>query len=140
MATSEGETRRIEFLSSETVRRKPMKLELMFVESPRDFMKDFKVVFDLSIIKEITLGRSPENIVVIPDPTVSRKHAVITVMGNEVVVKDLNSTNGTYVLENGEFRRINEYRFSNEAMIRLGYYTIIKLLIVEGSVNESTGK
>ncbi|MFP3216574.1 MAG: FHA domain-containing protein, partial [Vulcanisaeta sp.] len=59
---------------------------------------------------------------------------------NEVVVRDLNSTNGTYVLENGEFRRINEYRFSNEAMIRLGYYTIIKLLIVEGSVNESTGK
>ncbi|MCG2880367.1 MAG: hypothetical protein L7G96_03475 [Vulcanisaeta sp.] len=43
-------------------------------------------------------------------------------------------------MENGEFRRINEYRFSNEAMIRLGYYTIIKLLIVEGSVNESTGK
>ena len=140
MATSEGETRRIEFLSNETVRRKPTKLELMFVESPRDFMKDFKVVFDLSIIKEITLGRSPENIVVIPDPTVSRKHAVITVMGNEVVVRDLNSTNGTYVLENGEFRRINEYRFSNEAMIRLGYYTIIKLSIVEEPVNKSTGK
>ncbi|GAB6946448.1 hypothetical protein JCM16161A_05780 [Vulcanisaeta sp. JCM 16161] len=124
------ETRRMELPNTETVRRSPSKLELVFIESPRDFMKDFKVVFDLSIIREITLGRSPENMVIIPDPTVSRKHAVITMVGNELLIKDLNSTNGTYVLDGGTFKRISEYRFSGDVVIRLGYYTVIKLSLV----------
>lgn len=127
------ETRRVEIPNNETIRRGSTRLELTFVESPRDFMKDFKVVFDLSIIREITLGRSPENVVVIPDPTVSRKHAVITVVGNELLIKDLNSTNGTYVLDGDEFKRISEYRFSNETVIRLGYYTVIKLSVISES-------
>jgi len=127
------ETRRVEIPNNETIRRGSTRLELTFVESPRDFMKDFKVVFDLSIIREITLGRSPENVVVIPDPTVSRKHAVITVVGNELLIKDLNSTNGTYVLDGNEFKRISEYRFSNETVIRLGYYTVIKLSVISES-------
>jgi len=133
MAFGVDETRRVEIPSSETIRRSPTRLELTFVESPRDFMKDFKVVFDLSIIREITLGRSPENVVVIPDPTVSRKHAVITVVGNELLIKDLNSTNGTYVLDGNEFKRISEYRFSNETVIRLGYYTVIRLSVISES-------
>jgi len=133
MAFGVDETRRVEIPNSETIRRGPTRLELTFVESPRDFMKDFKVVFDLSIIREITLGRSPENVVVIPDPTVSRKHAVITVVGNELLIKDLNSTNGTYVLDGNEFKRISEYRFSNETVIRLGYYTVIRLSVISES-------
>lgn len=123
------DTERIEYLSNETSRRTPSKLELIFVENPQNFMKDFRVVFDLSVIKEITLGRGPENIVVIPDPTVSRKHAVITVINNEALIKDLNSTNGTYVLENGAFHKITEYRFQEETTVRLGYYTIIKITL-----------
>ncbi|MGC9152460.1 MAG: FHA domain-containing protein [Vulcanisaeta sp.] len=129
MGTNE-ETRRMEILTNETMRRGQTKLELTFIESPRDFMKDFKVVFDLSIIKEITLGRSPENMVIIPDPTVSRKHAVITVVNNEFLIKDLNSTNGTYVLDGGSFKRVSEYRFNNEVVVRLGYYTVIKLSVI----------
>ncbi|WP_069808312.1 FHA domain-containing protein [Vulcanisaeta thermophila] len=124
------DTERIEYLSTETSRRVPTKLELLFVDNPQNFMKDFRVVFDLSVIKEITLGRSPENMVVIPDPTVSRKHAVITVVNDEGLIKDLNSTNGTYVLENGSFHRINEYRFRSEVVVRLGYYTVIKLSLM----------
>jgi pSer/pThr/pTyr-binding forkhead associated (FHA) protein len=133
MVLGADETRRVEIPNNETIRRGSTRLELTFVESPRDFMKDFKVVFDLSIIREITLGRSPENVVVIPDPTVSRKHAVITVVGNELLIKDLNSTNGTYVLDGDEFKRISEYRFSNETVIRLGYYTMIKLSVISES-------
>jgi len=64
---------------------------------------------------------------------VSRKHAVITVVGNELLIKDLNSTNGTYVLDGDEFKRISEYRFSNETVIRLGYYTVIKLSVISES-------
>ncbi len=120
----------MELPNTETMRRSPSKLELTFIESPRDFMKDFKVVFDLSIIREITLGRSPENMVIIPDPTVSRKHAVITMVGNELLIKDLNSTNGTYVLDGDTFKKVSEYRFSGDVVIRLGYYTVIKLSII----------
>ncbi|ADN51166.1 FHA domain-containing protein [Vulcanisaeta distributa] len=124
------ETRRMELPNTETVRRGPSKLELTFIESPKDFMKDFKVIFDLSIIREITLGRSPENMVIIPDPTVSRKHAVITMVGNELLIKDLNSTNGTYVLDGGTFKRVSEYRFNGDVVVRLGYYTVIKLSLM----------
>lgn len=130
MNRNEEETRRVELPNTETVKRGPSKLELVFIESPRDFMKDFRVVFDLSIIREITLGRSPENMVIIPDPTVSRKHAVVTMVGNELLIRDLNSTNGTYVLDGGAFRRISEYRFSGDAVVRLGYYTVIKLSLI----------
>lgn len=130
MGTSE-ETRRIDIPTTETMRRNINKLELAFIESPRDVMKDFKVMFDLSIIREITLGRSPENVVVIPDPTVSRKHAVITVINNEeLLLKDLNSTNGTYVLDGNSFKKISEYRFSDDIVIRLGYYTVVRLSII----------
>lgn len=120
----------MELPNTETVRRGPSKLELTFIESPKDFMKDFKVIFDLSIIREITLGRSPENMVIIPDPTVSRKHAVITMVGNELLIKDLNSTNGTYVLDGGTFKRVSEYRFNGDVVVRLGYYTVIKLSLM----------
>ncbi len=45
----------------------------------------------------ITLGRLPESTIVINDPNASRRHAEIRRSGNDVVVVDLNSTNGTRV-------------------------------------------
>ncbi len=45
----------------------------------------------------ITIGRLPESTVVVNDPNVSRRHAEIRRSGNDVVVVDLNSTNGTRV-------------------------------------------
>ncbi len=45
----------------------------------------------------ITIGRLPESTIVINDPNASRRHAEIRRNGNDVVVVDLNSTNGTRV-------------------------------------------
>ena len=45
--------------------------------------------------KTMTVGRSPDNDIVIDDPTVSRQHARITFDGNQFYVEDLNSTSGT---------------------------------------------
>jgi pSer/pThr/pTyr-binding forkhead associated (FHA) protein len=45
----------------------------------------------------ITIGRLPESTIVVNDPNASRRHAEIRRSGNEVVVVDLNSTNGTRV-------------------------------------------
>lgn len=44
------------------------------------------------------IGRDSESAdVVIPDPNVSRRHALLTFDGNRWIIKDLNSTNGTVV-------------------------------------------
>ena len=47
--------------------------------------------------KTMTVGRSPDNDIVIDDPTVSRKHARITFDGNQFYVEDLDSTSGTKI-------------------------------------------
>lgn len=45
----------------------------------------------------LVIGRLPECSVVLGDPNVSRRHAEVRRRGNEVVVADLQSTNGTRV-------------------------------------------
>lgn len=44
-----------------------------------------------------TLGRRPENQIVIPDPYVSGCHLELTYEGGMVYLRDLNSTNGTFL-------------------------------------------
>ena len=48
-------------------------------------------------LKTFTVGRSPDNDIVINDPTVSRNHARITFDGTQFQIEDLNSTSGTKV-------------------------------------------
>jgi pSer/pThr/pTyr-binding forkhead associated (FHA) protein len=55
---------------------------------------NIKVTFERSF----TVGRVPmEDQVLLEDASVSRQHAAFQVFGNGVVVRDLGSTNGTYV-------------------------------------------
>ena len=44
-----------------------------------------------------TLGRAPDNTIVLADPAVSRQHAVIEVRGGAVLVSDCGSRHGTWV-------------------------------------------
>lgn len=43
------------------------------------------------------VGRSPESDVHLPDPSVSRNHALLDVQNGSLIVHDAGSTNGTYV-------------------------------------------
>ena len=45
----------------------------------------------------ITIGRAPDNMIVIDDPSVSNRHAVMELTGETYRLKDLESTNGTKV-------------------------------------------
>ena len=45
----------------------------------------------------ITIGRSPDNTIVIGDPSVSSRHAQLQLVGETYRLKDLGSTNGTRV-------------------------------------------
>jgi len=46
---------------------------------------------------EVTIGKAPENEIVIDDPTVSRNHLVVVRQKDRFLVKDLGSTNGTFI-------------------------------------------
>ena len=58
-----------------------------------------------------TVGRVSDNAFEIPEASVSSHHAEILLRGTEVIVRDLNSTNGTYI--SGE-------RITGEAVLRPG--------------------
>jgi DNA-binding NtrC family response regulator len=49
--------------------------------------------------EETRIGKGPDNDVVLPDATVSRAHCVIAHDGEDYVVRDLGSTNGTFLEE-----------------------------------------
>jgi pSer/pThr/pTyr-binding forkhead associated (FHA) protein len=62
-------------------------------------------------VDRTTIGRVEDNTFPIPQPSVSSHHCEIYLRGNDVVVKDLNSTNGTYV---------NNQQVTTEAVIKPG--------------------
>src|SRR5437868_15254660 len=67
-------------------------------------MPKFLLQFEGAVIKEIpitkgdiTVGRRPDNDIVIDNPTVSGHHCKITISGDSFFVEDLNSSNGVFV-------------------------------------------
>lgn len=64
----------------------------------------------------LTIGRSPDNDLVIPDIRVSRHHAVIVSTSEGWTVRDLHSTNGTFV--DGE--PVTEARIAARVTLSLG--------------------
>ena len=71
--------------------------------------------YDLKVEKT-TVGRVSDNAFEIPESSVSSHHAEILLRGSEVVIRDLNSTNGTFI--NGE--RITEGVLRPGQILRLG--------------------
>jgi hypothetical protein len=73
-----------------------------------------------SITGTTRVGRGDESEIVLLDPSVSRAHAIVEFDAGEPVVRDLDSTNGTYV--NGRRVRVeslrdgDELRFGNTRM------------------------
>ncbi|MCK6500228.1 MAG: FHA domain-containing protein [Nitrospira sp.] len=67
-------------------------------------------------VERTTVGRVEDNTFPITEPSVSSHHCEILLKGSDVVVKDLNSTNGTFI--NGE--RITEAPLKAGQTLRLG--------------------
>jgi len=69
----------------------------------------------------LTIGRAPDNNIVLPDPTVSRRHVRITSTPSGLMVEDLGSTNGTYlILGDSAVRITSPTRVKGEAVLQLG--------------------
>ena len=66
------------------------------------------------------VGRGERGDVVLADPSVSREHAIVDVRGVQAFVRDLGSTNGTFVngrrVEKQSLRDGDELRFGNTRM------------------------
>lgn len=56
--------------------------------------------------KSVTIGRLPDNTVVIDNPAVSGHHARVFREGHHLVLEDLKSTNGTFVNEQHIYRHL----------------------------------
>lgn len=80
----------------------------------------------------ITVGRDPENDLVVDDHSVSRHHAELRRFNNRWVVRDLDSLNGTWVSYSGEprlERRITgENALKNGSIVRFGQASFTLLL------------
>jgi predicted Zn finger-like uncharacterized protein len=72
-----------------------------------------------------TIGRSGCD-VNLNDPEASRQHAVIEIFGERVILRDLGSTNGTYI----DLERIEHAQLSNHTEFRVGGHTLM-LIVTE---------
>src|SRR5213078_932453 len=71
-------------------------------------------------IEKTTIGRLEDNSFQIAEQSVSSHHCEVLLKGDDVLVKDLNSTNGTYI--NGE--KITEKVLKPGQILRLGQIEI----------------
>ena len=86
---------------------------------------DGVVIKEVQITKDkTTLGRRPYNDIVIDNLAVSGEHAVLQMVGSDVFIEDLNSTNGTYI--NG--KAIKKQLLSHNDTVEIGKYEKTMLL------------
>ena len=107
-------------------------VEIQFVQSPLDEIIGKKVKLNLSIFPSVSVGRSPENVLQIPDPSVSRMHGKITHEGKDFYFEDSGSANGTYIFDGAKFNEIKEKtKIEEKTLIKLGEGTIVKVTAVK---------
>ncbi|MGD8841396.1 MAG: FHA domain-containing protein [Gammaproteobacteria bacterium] len=75
-----------------------------------------------------------EGHIYISDPSVSRAHAEISIVGGKIRLRDLDSTNGTYFIEDGRLVAIKEAIVKPHDTVVLGRkpYKINSLLAIVG--------
>jgi len=92
------------------------------------------VIKEVQITKDkTTLGRRPYNDIVIDNLAFSGEHAVLQMVGNDVFIEDLNSTNGTYI--NG--KAVKKQLLAHNDTVEIGKYKI-KFLVEDGTDYEKT--
>jgi len=81
----------------------------------------------------VRIGRGQDNQIVLPDPAVSRQHAMLyRANGNKWVIEDLDSANKTYLNE----QAIDEAQIEHGDSLRIGHFTIEVDLTANGNAPE----
>jgi FHA domain/Zn-finger in Ran binding protein and others len=101
---------------------------MVFVNTPAQSLIKSKVPVEFDDFPVVSIGRSPENVIVIPDAEVSRKHAELTMDGAKLMLKDLNSKNGTYLYNGKEFQQVHDsVEVKPNSIVKFGTGTIVRL-------------
>ncbi|TMI35562.1 FHA domain-containing protein [Candidatus Bathyarchaeota archaeon] len=102
---------------------------MVFVNTPAASLIKTKVAIEFDDFPTVSIGRSPENVIVIPDPEVSRKHASLHFDGSKMVLKDLGSSNGSFIYNGKEFERVSDsVEVRPNTVLKFGTGTIVKLV------------
>ena len=97
----------------------------------------------LGRIKNQTYIIGREGHIFINDPTVSKRHAEIQIKNGEIYLRDLNSTNGTYLVKNKRLVPFKEGYVKLNQPIVMGnrQHTIYELLEIAGAfVSQETSE
>lgn len=71
----------------------------------------------------VSVGREPENDVCLPFASLSRRHAVLAKVGDDYELRDLNSTNGTFVNE----QQVSRVVLTSDTPLRFGEIAVLYL-------------
>ncbi len=120
----------LKIITKEPTRTLLLKKVKLAVTKGRELGKEF--VIDKGMLR---IGGKKENDVVIADDTVSRHHAVIEEKKGQYVIRDLESTNGTFV----DGLRVSEAFLNEGSIIRLGN-TELRFIPVEEKIELTPSK
>jgi pSer/pThr/pTyr-binding forkhead associated (FHA) protein len=81
----------------------------------------------------VTIGRLPDNMVIIDNPAVSSHHACVYSDGDQFIVEDLQSTNGTFVNE----KRVTRHTLRDGDVVLVGKHQIVFDAMGTGEMVES---
>lgn len=84
-------------------------------------------------VDRTTVGRVEDNAFQVAEPSVSSHHCEILLRGDQVIVKDLDSTNGTFV--NGQ--KVSESPLQSGQILRLGQ---LEMRLETGETKEASKK
>ncbi len=106
--------------------------KIVVVQSIAEDLKNKEFELLLDVFNVVSIGRDPENVIVIPDPYVSRRHARIYFENGKLYIEDLGSTNGTYIYDKNEGRFVKlepfvRYPIDRGDVLKLGY-TIVRIV------------
>jgi len=120
----------LKIITKEPFRTLLLKKVKLVAAKGRELGKEF--VIDKGLLR---IGSKKENDVVIADDTVSRHHAVIEEKKGQYIIRDLESTNGTFV--NG--LRVSEAFLNEGSIIKLGN-TELRFIPVEEKIELTPSK
>ena len=80
-----------------------------------------RVIQEYGLGLMVTIGRTPDNVLTIDNPAVSSHHACIFRDGEQFVLEDFQSTNGTFVND----KRINRHTLQTGDVILVGRHTLV---------------
>jgi predicted nucleic acid-binding Zn-ribbon protein len=116
--------------TQQTLQTPAGKYYLIFIATPVSALNKTKLPLEFDVFESISIGRSPENVIVIPDPEISRRHAIISLEGGKLYIEDLNSTNGTYLYDGKLFQPVKgKQELAPGSIIKLGSNTMLKIVI-----------